>query len=422
MSRRYLQFFTAFKRAAKKSRFGIGYLGVLFVLALTCNSLANEWPLLAAKNGQLFLPAFHQSLSDMGLIKSVNYPRLEFFQAPDFHLLIKAPIPYSPSTMDERNSRSVSPFAKQDVSSLCERHWLGTDELGHDVLALLIHGARLALLVGLGSMSIAGFLGILLGALAGYFGDERMRLSRARLLMICLAFGVGFFFAFNSRYFILLDAWRDSMLSFLLQACISIGLFLIIFYVFYRGANWLEKVSFFNTRFALPLDALILRLIEVLLALPMLFLILAIVAIAKPSLGLVVVIIGFTSWTGIARLVRAEMLRIRSMPYMEASQALGFSPGYSLWRHALPNAMGPVFVALAFGFANAILIESGLSFLGLGVPPEVLTWGALLAEARQSASSWWLAIVPGLAIFCTVMACNSLAERFAKRPDSSSAN
>ena len=397
---------------------GLYAIVVFLIVALLSHLLANEWPLFASKDGRRYFPALHQIGKEFGLASNTAYPDLTFFQIQPMDMIIHAPIPYSATSMDEQNSRSVSPFAHQAVESLRYRHWLGTDELGHDVLAVLLHGTVLALLVGAGSMTIAGLIGVLLGAVAGYFGDGRLRVSRAHMILFLIGLPLACFYGFGCRYYVLLDAYRSSLILFLGQMLLSLIMGLFILFAFVALARFLERLRLFSQYLTVPVDMLVIRMIEVLNSLPLLFLILAIVAIAKPSLVLVVLVIGFTSWTGIARLVRAEMLRIRNLSYMEAAQALGYSPIQSIVKHALPNLMEPVFVALAFGFANAILVESGLSFLGLGVPPEVLTWGALLAEARQSTSSWWLALMPGLAIFSLVYACNNIAEVFTKRRES----
>ena len=122
------------------------------------------------------------------------------------------------------------------------------------------------------------------------------------------------------------------------------------------------------------------------------------------------IIIGITSWTGIARFTRAELLRIRSLEYISASNALGFSSSRTIFKHALPNALAPVFVSIAFGIASAILIESGLSFLGIGVPADAITWGGLLNLGRLYHEAWWLIIYPGIAIFLTITIYNMIAE------------
>ena len=122
------------------------------------------------------------------------------------------------------------------------------------------------------------------------------------------------------------------------------------------------------------------------------------------------VIIGLTSWTGIARFTRAELLRIRNLEYISASNALGFSSIRTIFKHALPNALAPVFVSIAFGIASAILVEASLSFLGIGVPDDIVTWGALLNLGRQNLEAWWLIIYPGIAIFVTITIYNMIAE------------
>ena len=121
-------------------------------------------------------------------------------------------------------------------------------------------------------------------------------------------------------------------------------------------------------------------------------------------------VIGAVGWTGIARFTRAELLRQKRMEYIEASKALGFSRFRQLVKHALPNSLSPVFIAIAFGIAASILIEAFLSFLGVGVPEQTVTWGKLLNYARKANDAWWLAIFPGLAIFMTVTMFNLIGE------------
>jgi peptide/nickel transport system permease protein len=122
------------------------------------------------------------------------------------------------------------------------------------------------------------------------------------------------------------------------------------------------------------------------------------------------IIIGFTSWVNIARLTRSQFLQVRSYDYVAAARSLGYSDTRIMFRHILPNAIGPILIPVAFGVAGAILAESGLSFLGVGVPAEVITWGALLAGARSNAAAWWLVVTPGLAIFATVTFYNLLGD------------
>ena len=115
-------------------------------------------------------------------------------------------------------------------------------------------------------------------------------------------------------------------------------------------------------------------------------------------------------WTGIARFTRAEFFRIRSLEYVQAAQSLGFSSIRTIFKHALPNALAPVFVSIAFGIASAILIESGLSFLGIGVPADMVTWGSQLNQGRSNLEAWWVIVFPGIAIFITITVYNTIAE------------
>lgn len=159
------------------------------------------------------------------------------------------------------------------------------------------------------------------------------------------------------------------------------------------------------------IDIAISRMIELMMCFPVFFLIIAIVAYLPQSIYNIMVVIGLTGWAGVARLVRGEFLRIRNIDYVSASQALGFRTPRIIFRHVLPNAMAPVFVSATFGVAVAIITESGLSFLGFGVPPNVASWGSILAKARELLpAGWWITTFPGLAIFMTVTVLNLVGE------------
>jgi peptide/nickel transport system permease protein len=233
-----------------------------------------------------------------------------------------APVPFGPNTVD-----IASRLRPPD-----DQHRLGTDDLGRDVLARMIHGARVSLSVGLTATAIALIIGSLLGALAGYYGG---------------------------------------------------------------AADWIVS-----------------RLIELVLCFPFLFLVLGIVALFGPSFLTIMVALGLTSWTTEARFVRGEFLRIRDMEFAVAARASGARDWRIIFRHLLPNAFAPVLVSASFGVATAILIESALSFLGMGVPLPTPSWGNLLFSAEQHIDyAWWLALFPGIAIFLTVAAFNIIGDR-----------
>jgi peptide/nickel transport system permease protein len=155
------------------------------------------------------------------------------------------------------------------------------------------------------------------------------------------------------------------------------------------------------------------RLIEIVLCFPFLFLVLGIVALFRPSMTTLMIALGFTSWTTEARFVRGEFLRIRELEFAQAARASGARDARIIFRHLLPNALAPVLVAASFGVAAAILTESALSFLGVGVPVPTASWGSILASAEENIDyAWWMVVWPGLAIFLTVSAFNIIGDRF----------
>lgn len=158
-------------------------------------------------------------------------------------------------------------------------------------------------------------------------------------------------------------------------------------------------------------DNLFMRFVDIMLCFPTFFLILAVIAMLEPSIWYIMIIIGLTGWMGVARLVRAEVLSIRERDYVLAARALGASDLRIIFRHILPNAVPPVLVSATLGVAGAILTESALSFLGIGVQPPTPSWGNILTSGKDYIEfAWWLSLFPGLAILVTVLAYNLLGE------------
>jgi peptide/nickel transport system permease protein len=225
----------------------------------------------------------------------------------------------------------VEPNLKDILSAPSFSHPFGTDTLGRDVLSRVIYGTRISLLVGFVSVGIAIFIGIIIGALSGYYG----------------------------------------------------GL----------------------------IDEVIMRFVDLMMCFPTFFLILAVIALLEPSIWNIMIVIGLTNWMGISRLVRAEILSIKGKEYVLAAKAQGFSEARIIFRHVLPNALSPVYVVATLGIGGAILTESALSFLGIGVQPPTASWGNILTQAKDNIEvAWWLSLYPGLAIFLTVMGYNLLGE------------
>jgi peptide/nickel transport system permease protein len=210
-------------------------------------------------------------------------------------------------------------------------HWMGTDELGRDVYARTLYAARVSLNVGFVAVGISLLIGMVVGALSGYYGGT--------------------------------------------------------------------------------IDDFLMRFTDMMLSIPTFFLILATVAFIGPSLLNIMIIIGITSWMGVARLVRGEFLSAKEMDYITAIRALGAEDHRIIFRHLLPNTLSPVYVSGILGVAGAILVESSLSFLGLGIQPPTPSWGNILMAGKDNIEiAWWLSFFPGMAILITVLGYNLLGE------------
>jgi peptide/nickel transport system permease protein len=154
------------------------------------------------------------------------------------------------------------------------------------------------------------------------------------------------------------------------------------------------------------------RFVDIMLCFPTLFLILAVIAIVGPSIWVIMIVIGITSWMDVSRLVRAEILTLKERDFVAAAKAIGAGDVRIIFRHILPNALSPVFVSATLGIAGAILLESGLSFLGLGVQPPDASWGNILTSGKDyiTTGAWWLSFFPGIAILITVLSYNLVGE------------
>lgn len=407
---------------------------LMIFFAFFASFIANDQPLYVKYRGKTFYPAFSQHWFFQSVFntsgsdstqnpKTGHWEKLQFditdWQQLETESIVWTPVPYSPGKSDILNTGFIAPsaihYAKKHSGEIYEsegkfRHRLGTDKIGRDVLAGIIHGTKISLLVGIVSMGIAVIIGLILGALAGFFGDHRFQLSRSRACWFLIGIFFGYFYAFVSRSLLLTEAFESGIIYGSFQFMISIFIFCFLPILF----SYIGKISEFgllSKKINIPVDSIISRFIEIFNSMPRLLLIISVSAmIQERSLWLVMVIIGLTSWTEIARFTRAEFLKVRELDYISAAQALGYSNRRIIFKHALPNSIGPVFVTIVFGIASAILIESGLSFLNIGVPDDVVTWGSMLNMGRTEPEAWWMIIFPGSAIFITITIYNLIGE------------
>lgn len=396
---------------------------MLSLIAILSPLIANDKPLVVVINGQFFFPAFSGEefisfQTNAGVRQNINVTDRVTLTKHKARTLFPL-IPWHPHKSDMSNADYVAPgelqFALGDDGILkpmegWQRHLLGTGKRGEDVLSGLIHGARISLSVGVFSMIIAGFLGVLMGSLSGYFGDYRVEVPRIRWILILISLLPAWFYGFHMRAEILKQTLGDSVWAFSGSLFLTLVIFVAIIIFVGSAGELFKRSKWLYTKVNLPVDSLISRSMEIFTSLPKMILIISLAAIAKPSILNLILIIGFTSWVNIARLTRAEMLRLREMEFLTAARGLGFKEWHIMILHGIPNAIGPALVAITFGVASAILTESGLSFLGIGVPQDITTWGSMLYAGRQHFDAWWLVVFPGVFIFLTVTAINFVGD------------
>jgi peptide/nickel transport system permease protein len=307
----------------KLSRLGIAIVVLMMLSALFAPFLASKKPYYYVDQDKITFPVLEDVFVLSHFFHYPEYIETDFrklSQDPNEHLILP-PIPYSPT---EYNLEQI--LVKPSFE-----HLMGTDDQGRDVASRMIHGSQVSLSVGFVAVAIYVVIGLIVGALAGYFGGRT--------------------------------------------------------------------------------DMIISRIIEIVMCFPTFLLILSVLAFIGTGLINIMIVIGLTSWTGIARLVRGEFLKLKNQDFVSSSRALGVSTIGIMVRHILPNALSPVLVSVTFGIASSILIESSLSFLGFGIQPPTPSWGDVLSQSREFMDiAWWLMLFPGIAIFLTITAFNLVGE------------
>lgn len=357
----------------------VSILALYSLIALTGRWLAQSYPVIYKKDNQ-----WHQSLFKTS---HLHFNDVEVFLLPI--------VPFGPQQTHLKEARL--PPLTYSLSVPQHRHWLGTDNLGRDILSGLIHGASVSLWIGFLAVFIAMLLGVPIGISASYWGNSGIKLNIYQWSsLLILGFGLCFFLIFE---------WPRLSVS---EKVVYPILSLILLMISHR---LLKKIKS-SIKIPLPLDTLVIKIAELRKSFPGLFLLLALTTLfGKTSIYNIVIIIVLLSWIEFARYARAESLSIIHSPFIENSKLLGFKDLYIISRHVLPNMLPVLIVLGSYGVSHAILLESSLSFLGIGMPTEVVTWGKMLSEGR-SIQYPWMVIFPGLAIFLLIGTLNSLANFF----------
>jgi len=363
-------------RKIKKVRFSLWILTVFGFVGVFADFLANERPIYIKVDGKSYFPVAHQYLELMG-VGTYPFLKQKSWAEHNHNKQLMPLIPFSPTTIFSFEQNYKHPGSNVKVQNKYYRHFLGTDAIGRDVASAMIHGTRLALMVGFVAAFIAFFVGTVLGLMAGYFGDHGFEISLAALLGFIVINCLAIFYLFYSA-----NQWP---LIFLVGLLVNLS-----WYIF---CSKLNITNYLSSRIRVPVDLLINRIIEVFNSIPNLLVLLTLLSLLKSSSILTIMwIIGFLSWPAVARIVRAEVLKIRSKEFILASKMLNLSDIKIMYKQILPNIWSPIIVAFAFSVSAAILAEATISFLGIGVNPSHVSWGSLLGSARSNFSAWWLAV------------------------------
>ena len=312
----------------RRALLGLGFIAAMGLITIFSPLLATNQPIICKFQGKWYFPAIVEIFQRRGtsthwIEKARPFNLPQFNAKKDLAPADFAIWPLIPFHEYEQTTNFLAPPSAE--------HWLGTDELGRDVAARMIHGTSVSVRVGFISMGIAALIGVILGGMAGYWGG-----------------------------------WIDIVIS---------------------------------------------RIIEIVICFPVFFLILAIMVWLEPNITNVMIVIGLTSWTGIARYARGEFIRIKHQDYVVAAQTLAVPHYRIMFRHMLPNALAPVLVSVTFGIASAILTEAGLSWLGFGVQAPAPSWGNILRTAYDSLRiAPHLVYPPCVAIFLAVLSYNLIGD------------
>lgn len=328
----------------KLSVLALCYIGFLSAIAMGAPMIAGTKPIVCKYEGKIYFPclsyynrSWEPGIFTKGKFRKEYSTKLKTLDPESWAIWpLLYQDPYRRVRDGEWPGQPGNPSGDQGAPN--RFNLLGTDQQGKDVLAQLVHGTTLALLVGFVSMGIAASIGIVVGALGGYFGG-----------------------------------WVDMVTS---------------------------------------------RITEVVMCIPTLILILAMIAILdQTTIWHMMAIIGVTSWTSIARLTRGEFLKLRDAEFVNSARAIGVGEIRIMYRYILPNALAPILVPITFGIATAILIETSLSFLGVGLQPPNPSWGTVLDAGRNNLGLWWLIFFPGTAVFSAVLAYNLIGDGLLEATD-----
>jgi peptide/nickel transport system permease protein len=331
-------------------------------------------------------------------------------------------IPYAPGQPDESMSALKSPFHQFKIylnsSQLINlpirfHHWMGTDAIGADVAAGMVYGIRHSFMIAIGAMLLTTLVALFMGIISGYYAGVGMSFNSAKLIScILMIAGVCFIgkHALAEQLFLIYPALDSFKGSSVLAALIFFVILFSGYKILSRGLQLIPRL--YSKNIVVDVDYWISVLTQIVVSVPNIILIIALSVIFKPSIMMLIVVFGILQWTDLSRMIRQEVIRMRTGGFVDASIVGGLSHRQIIFRHIIPNLKSVIIPVFIYGMAIVILTESGLSFLGFGVNPGTVTLGNLLSQAKENMLAWWLLLFPGLTIFLTLISLMAWSKNF----------
>lgn len=362
-------------------------IAVYVFIGIGADFIANDKPFYCVCNGRSVFPIGKSYVEKMGL--SNHTTASDYTECTS---RIMPWIPFHAHSLDPSSNGYAGPWTKSATGI----HILGTDALGKDVLAGLIHGTRYAFIIGILATLFSFIPGVVSGMMMGYFQNHKLRFNYIQSVAFFIAM-ILFFFELYTTAFVF-SGFQFWISTFFLL-CTLVATWIAIF-----------KYGKFNLNtVAFPLDNMMMRCIEIFESFPKLLLLMILsIWIARPGIFSIVILIAVIRWPIFAQISRAETLRVSNLNFTQSAENIGVHWFRILSRHIWPNIKGPLLVTALFSLSTAILLEASLSFIGLGLKLELVSWGSLLNEGRQYFPGWWLSLFPGLTIFVLILSLNWL--------------
>lgn len=381
-----IQYIKGFKRLPLSLQLSIAYLLLILFFTLFANLIANDVPIVEKQNGRIIWPVFDRTA----------YISKKYQHNASGEFAINTAVCFYYSSQDQK-AGLVKPFTLSP--DLNKTHWLGTDTYNRDVLSGLIHGSKIAIWVGLIASLFSALIGLLLGSLAGYYQNHTMRMNKYALLATLL-------FNLLTIYVII---WNPYLFNGS-KPVFRIICWLLVLQSIINGFRFsIRTAKAGKNEISFPIDSIIMKTMEIFQSIPGLFLLICLISIiGSTNIFQLSLLIALLRWTSFTRLVRGETIKIKNTEYIQTAKALGISESIIIVKHIWPNLMKQLLIAFSYGVGASVLMEASLSFLGLGLAPDVVSWGSMLSQSRLQVNAWWLAVFPGIMISLLIGSCYTI--------------